>query len=372
MSWSKQAKPHVKSIGLYIENAYKNNNIMREENFKAPVGAAQAIPFSVFTSEAGPLTKTYNLTRSGGVEKLAAAQLYKGRVDLVEVDTAADLLVVLDRLKTHQAVGWGVPKAGSAPISTAPAIRDGSGIEGAIARTQDNFEWHDGPGVLMLDHDGGPNDGDAWGIDKVLVALYDAVPALRDAPMLVGASASASVRKDGEPVSDAGKCRVYVLVKQAGYIPRFGARLCELLWAKGLGWYGVSRDGKQLVRCLVDAAVWSPERLDFAGPVVVGEGLNVVARGWRTINNEADPLDLMPLVQKDDVLAAKVEGLRKAAKEACKAMADQRKAAWWEAKGKEVVARTGCTPEHAKRTVQAVDAGILLGDYQVRLRKLSS
>ncbi|HSG58351.1 MAG TPA: hypothetical protein VLA06_02385, partial [Woeseiaceae bacterium] len=80
-------------------------------------------------------------------------------------------------------------------------------------------------------------------------------------------------RATGDDLTGLRGQRLYMLVAEAGDIPRAGAALVDRLWAAGLGRIVASAAGSALERCPVDASVWQPERLDFAAGAVCGPGL---------------------------------------------------------------------------------------------------
>jgi len=60
----------------------------------------------------------------------------------------------------------------------------------------------------------------------------------------------------------------------ASDIPRYGKLLFDRLWLAGYGFIALSSNGAMLDRTIIDAAVFSPERLDFVGkPVISSAGL---------------------------------------------------------------------------------------------------
>ena len=63
------------------------------------------------------------------------------------------------------------------------------------------------------------------------------------------------------------------MVDVAAAIPMLGARLYQELWVRGHGYIQISKIGALLDRAVFDAAVWRPDRLDFAAPPFIGEGL---------------------------------------------------------------------------------------------------
>ena len=78
----------------------------------------------------------------------------------------------------------------------------------------------------------------------------------------------------GGVLSGLTRHRLYIPVADATLIPEAGTALETLLWATpGAGWCDISVAGQRLPRCLVDVSVWQPERLDFAGPSVLVDGV---------------------------------------------------------------------------------------------------
>ena len=100
--------------------------------------------------------------------------------------------------------------------------------------------------------------------------------------MLWWPSASSHIcdAETGEDLTGLRGQRIYLMVREAGDIPRAGAVLVDRFWAAGHGRIAVSAAGAALERCPVDGSVWQPERLDFAAGAVCGEGL-VQRRGAR-------------------------------------------------------------------------------------------
>ena len=351
-----------------------------ECDFPTPVGdkqdlAATALAFTRFTSTAGPLTKTFTLQPDGTVKKEAAAQLWKGRAERVEVRNVEELRDVVEGLTDRQALGWGVPTGGRREVTIAPgkSVSGGSAPPGAVARTKQEFEWPDGPGIWMLDHDGGRDGGPAMPREKLIERLIAAVPELARAPMLVGRSASASVvwGRDGKPVGDANKTRIYIPVSSAKSIPALGALLFKRLWLQGDGWFDLSRSGSLLQRSLVDSAVWSPERLDFAGPVTVGEGLAIAPRDWQVLNGDAAPLAVGSVAELTPSEEGRFHELVAAVREARKPQAQEVRALWESNRASLITVKTGATFEEAQELVRSAlgsgnGDGVLLGGYLLR------
>ena len=217
------------------------------------------------------LTKIIGLNAKGGIRKETSAMLSRGQAQRVVVADLNGLKSHLDTLISAQAVTWGVTKEDTAAVCTQT---DTEAQEvGAIARTRENFKFRAAPGVMMLDHDGLP-DGELSPL-QFRDRLISAAPALADAPMLWRPSASAGrVSPDGGILSGLTRHRLYIPVADATLIPEAGKALEALLWATpGAGWCEIGIAGQRLPRCLVDVSVWQPERLDFAGPSVLVDGV---------------------------------------------------------------------------------------------------
>lgn len=230
------------------------------------------LAFTVITSsQPVRLTKIIGMNAHGGMRKETSAMLSRGQAQSVVVADLHGLKHQLEALTSAQAVTWGVTKDDTVAVCTQG---DAQAQEaGAIARTRENFKFRAAPGVMMLDHDGVP-DGELSPL-QFRDRLIAAAPVLADAPMLWRPSASAGcVSPDGSILSGLTRHRLYIPVADAALIPEAGKALEALLWATpGAGWCDVGVAGQRLPRCLVDVSVWQPERLDFAGPSVLVDGV---------------------------------------------------------------------------------------------------
>jgi hypothetical protein len=230
------------------------------------------LAFTVITStQPTRLTKIIGINASGGMRKETSAMLSRGQAQRVVVSDLHSLQSYLDTLTSAQAVTWGVTKDDTVGICTQGDAE--AQQAGAIARTRENFRFRAAPGVMMLDHDGLP-DGELSSL-QFRDRLIAAAPALADAPMLWRPSASAGcVSPDGSILSGLARHRLYIPVVDATLIPEAGKALEALLWATpGAGWCDIGVAGQRLPRCLIDVSVWQPERLDFAGPSVLVDGV---------------------------------------------------------------------------------------------------
>jgi hypothetical protein len=181
---------------------------------------------------------------------------------------------LLEGLGNHEALTFGITQAEQARLTPQERLAQGRAPAGAICRDRANFAWPEGRAVLMLDIDR-PKDGStplrALAFDELLSEL---LPWWSKSARLYRPSASAFIYDvDGNELSGAGSLRCYAIADKAENIPFVGVAIADALWKGGHGRIEFGAAGQALVRCPIDCAVWQPERLDFAGPVVLGPGL---------------------------------------------------------------------------------------------------
>jgi hypothetical protein len=145
---------------------------------------------------------------------------------------------------------------------------------GDITRTKENFHYKPGePGLLMLDYDGPPG-APALSREKWLACLYAACPALEHTARVWRASTTSYIYDSaGNELRSLTGQRLYVAVVDGADIPKAGDMLFKQLWLKGHGHIEISKASTQLTRALVDACVFSPERLNFVAGAVCKDGL---------------------------------------------------------------------------------------------------
>jgi len=251
------------------------------------------IKFTVFTSiKPSFLCKQFSLS-DGQLEKTSLAQMVSGKAKIAEAYDLYGLSNLLDSLDSNQAVGWGVLANGAAESEITTANRENEGE--AIARTRANFTFSNGPGVMMLDHDG--TDGEPLEREALRDRLIQACPALASAPMLWRPSSSAGLlHPDGALLTGLHRHRLYIPVSDASKIPEAGERLIKLLWAAGMGWFRVGKAGQALSQCLVDSGVWQPERMDFAAPPILRDGIQRPAELAKVYGDATMQFDLSAIV----------------------------------------------------------------------------
>ena len=221
--------------------------------------------------------------------------LIDGHADRIETDIAG-LVDLLTTLGPQHALSFGVAREASARVVTSAAYDDAvahcrTEDEVIIARTRDHFDWPAAPGVFMGDYDA-PATGEPLTREELLAALAAAAPALATAATIWRPSASSCIfTSRGEQLRGVAGQRLFLPVLDAPDIPRAGQALSDRLWLAGHGRIDLSTSGAMLERTILDAGVWQPERLDFAGGAECGTGLEQRLPAPMLINGSAGYLD---------------------------------------------------------------------------------
>jgi hypothetical protein len=334
----------------------------------APLPSAKLTPI-VLTQITGQtpnrLTKVIGLNADGGLRKETAANLSNGTALRVTVNGLADMVTHLDGLTSANAIAWGVTRQAATDLCTQS---DTAALAaGAIARTRENFEYPEGPGIMMLDHDGLP--GGSLLPAPFRDRLVAAAPALANAPMLWRPSASAGcMHPNGQVLTPMTRHRLYVPVQNASLIPEAGKALTDLLWATaGDAWVEVGKAGQGLMRCLVDTSVWQPERLDFAGPPVLEDGVTRPGTAGVIYGQEDGLFDLRLLIDSvTPAIRKDAEVARKAARSATKPQCTAQAKKWAAERAPAMAAKRGISLALAVSVLERASLHtVLMGDFEL-------
>ena len=309
------------------------------------------------------LTKQW-LMQDGELVKHPAGQMLEGRADVVDASTPAGLASVLLDLQHNQALCFGLPANGSAPVTT--SARLDKAVPGTIARTGRHFQWASGPGWLMLDYDPA-KDGDALTPEQFREAIYSAAPALRDVPAVWGCSSSSMLFTEGEQLAGIRGQRLYILAADGRDIERAGRDLFARLWLTGFGYMAVSKSGALLKRAPIDSSVWQPHRLDFAAPPVCLPPIETRRPTPLVLNDEAAPVDTLTAIPPLD--SGEQERLKELMAEAAAAVAEEQHAVrlvWIEERMAAFVTLPEAEQEEKRANLtRAVCQQKLFGDFEL-------
>lgn len=273
---------------------------------------------SIIGSDNLPVTKTISWNGEQ-IIKSPGAQIYQGYAKTIEAPTPEALLEIIKHLKPTEALALGVLK--SANIDQ-PLVTRQRQSAGTIARTKEFFQFHMGPGWLLLDIDA--KDLPEQIISKICKKnLFDLilslVPELKDSSYLVRPSSSAGIILPDGSEHVATGFHAWVMIEQATQAPQLLKDISNALWAKGFGFINLAGNGAMLERTLVDLGVASPERLIFeADPIVVPP---LSRKNIDTVLSTGDPLTS---VQNPPTEV--IEKLIQSAKESVKSTSEEKKA----------------------------------------------
>ncbi len=227
-------------------------------------------------------------------------------------------------------------------------------------RTRETFHLANGPGWVLLDYD---TDQMPQSVEERIAELGGAVaamehvwPGLKEACRVSKPSSSGGVHKSAEePPTDIKGFHLYVLVSDQSKSKEVLETLQQRAWSEGLGWIKVSASGALLTRSIFDTTVWGPERLVFAGPPELGEGVSRTAPA--ILGQEGNVLHA-PLRPE----GAASERALYAAKEAIKPRAAKKERAWRKDQARRIMSKTGISAKLAFKAVEVMHQHRLLED----------
>jgi len=162
--------------------------------------------------------------------------------------------------------------------------------------------------------------------------------------------------------------RLYIPVKDASLIPEAGKALADLLWVQpDDGWVDIGVAGQALMRCLVDTSVWQPERLDFAGPPVLTDGVTRPHTAGVIFGQDDGLFDLRLLIDSvTPTIRKEAEAARKAARAAVKAQCTEQAKKWAAERAPALAERRGIKLAQATNLLLQTSLHcVLMGDFEL-------
>jgi len=309
------------------------------------------VTFTNYKSTA-PLSKSYGI-ENGKITKQAAAQMTRGTAKRVSA-TFAEFAVALSRADEKTAFGYGTHPAEYPDKVKIVCKGRENPADDTLARIKKWFEYQQSDGVLMLDHDQSEH-GAPMTPEQLWAALKAIHPEIARAARIVRGSVSAGVHKVGEQPATGKGFHIYIHVKNAADIMRYGNVLFNRLWLAGYGYIALASNGALLIRTVIDGAVFSPERLDFVGrPIIADAGLT-----WTPPTaeyTEGTALDTETLPNLTDEECRTVQQLQDDAKAEIKPAAAKKQSAWGKAKIDEMTA-AGVPAKKAREVIKQILSG---------------
>lgn len=165
--------------------------------------------------------------------------------------------------------------AANASGSWMPAMTKAKFIEAdspdtSITRSNDHLVFVESPGVMSGDYD--PSTGQsAMHQEELISALRAVFPPLADVDILWRPSSGSciyDIETGDEEVGITGQ-RIWVAVKVASDLPRFGKLVNDRAVLQGHGWVFISKTENMEVRSLLDSAMFRPAQADYVAGAVV-------------------------------------------------------------------------------------------------------
>jgi len=283
----------------------------------------QNLLLTKYTSD-NVLSKEFTL-ENGEIVNNSAAYMTNGQAEQLSTDMKG-FAKLLPTFSSNEALGFGIHDAER--YGDCVAIRtklQAQSDQGILARSKNDFSYAQGPGIIMLDHD--PSGEHEIDPVQLMDHLTTICPQLKKVGYVTRGSVSACVHKTGQKPSHSKGFHIYIGVNRADDIPRIGAILFNRLWLLGLGYIAISSAGTMLLRTPIDAVVFSPERLDFAGkPVIKSDELEYTPP--EVVHHPGQLLDTSQIKDLTDAETAELERLQAEAKRAMSHKADDIRAGW--------------------------------------------
>lgn len=219
------------------------------------------IEFTTITNFGGLLTKTICPDGDGGILKKPAAHMITGMAETVKMPFT-EFGPFLRTLESNQAITHGI--TGSLRELTVVTAEAYLREPDTVARTKEFFYYPEGTGLGMFDHDPKPGKR-VLEVDEFLHIVHSVCPDFKSVPTWWTPSTSSCINDlTGNQLTGAENgWHLYFPFSPANKLPEFSEWLFKKLWIAGHGHIYISRAGSLLTRTIFDAAVFSPERLDF-------------------------------------------------------------------------------------------------------------
>ena len=145
--------------------------------------------------------------------------------------------------------------------------------DGCIARTKDNFKYPDNA-FILFDHDSSDRGYTVSNVDEFISILELIDPQLQTCAYTSKSSASSGVRLDSEILKSNKNFHLYMAIP-GEQLKSYAKILFKQCILNDLGHIFISKNGRKYIRTIFDAAVHSPERLDFIAPAIVEYPLTI-------------------------------------------------------------------------------------------------
>ena len=226
--------------------------------------------FTYVTSTFTMLTKRYSydevnkqLSRSETIFPVS------GYFDRQNNASLGNLFKDMSLITQHNAFIQGVPK----DHEKAGICAKGDTKDGCIARIKENFKYPDNA-FILFDHDSSDRGYTVSNVDEFISILESIDPQLQTCAYTSKSSASSGIRLDSEILKSNKNFHLYMAIP-GEQLKSYAEILFKQCILNDLGHIFISKNGRKYIRTIFDAAVHSPERLDFIAPAIVEYPLTI-------------------------------------------------------------------------------------------------
>ena len=226
--------------------------------------------FTYVTSTFTMLTKRYSydevnkqLSRSETIFPVS------GYFDRQNNASLGNLFKDMSLITQHNAFIQGVPK----DHEKAGICAKGDTKDGCIARIKENFKYPDNA-FILFDHDSSDRGYTVSNVDEFISILESIDPQLQTCAYTSKSSASSGIRLDSEILKSNKNFHLYMAIP-GEQLKSYAKILFKQCILNDLGHIFISKNGRKYIRTIFDAAVHSPERLDFIAPAIVEYPLTI-------------------------------------------------------------------------------------------------
>ena len=290
-------------------------------------------------------------------------------MEIAHVANLSEYAKLLQTLMTNQCIAYGVTGRDKVNLVTEKAWAQAGRPANSLPRSAKHMKWSSQPGILMLDYDP-PKDGHPLTQEELVASLRAAYSGLQEVEMLWWSSTSSCIFEGDKELSGIRGQRLYLMVKNAGDIPRLGKAINTYLWAMDVGEFTVSKSGSLLERGLFDGSVWQTNRIDFAAGAKCHDGLEQRRGVPLLIPGTVGVLDSLTAVpDPSPEVTATAEANKAKAKEEKSEEAAKVRQVWVASRSAALINATPDMPkDHAEATVKrAAEGHVLTGDWEVQV-----
>jgi P4 family phage/plasmid primase-like protien len=197
----------------------------------------------------------------------------------VDVDGLEGLQQLLTTIGPNQALTLGINGADVVQsLVTDTKLSELNYPPDTISRTLECLSWPDGAHYLLLDHDPEPGRPEL-NADQFWSQLVDVCPEMMEVGRLVTSSTSSEIYDSATDECLKGAIGHHTYIQVRGDVNRFLGILKSRMWASKKAFFKLAKPNSKtgvasiLERFLLDAAVFSPERIIYEAGAICGEGI---------------------------------------------------------------------------------------------------